>query len=265
MTTLEQQWSNAAGILVTMITTYGLRAIGAIIILIAGWMMAHWSWALVTRALQRARRIDATVALFLANFVRYGIIAMTFIAVLTTFGVATTSFVAVLGAMGLAIGLALQGTLSQLTAGIMLVLFRPFHVGDTIETGGVSGTTRMINLFYTEIDTADNVRVIVPNGKLWGEIVKVYTRNEQRRLDLRLQMPRDENVAASLTAVRDLIQKDRRVRGTPTVGVEALNDGGFVVLAQLWVDSGDYQAVQFDLNRILREELQRREGARKAA
>ena len=116
-------------------------------------------------------------------------LVFTFIAVLSTFGIATTSFVAVLGALGIAVGLALQGTLSNLAAGIMLVVFRPFHIGDRIEAGGVVGTTREINLFYSELDTDDNVRVIIPNGKLWGEIVKIPSRNDTERVELKFTRP----------------------------------------------------------------------------
>src|SRR5215468_3868462 len=137
---LEAQWTNAASTVVALGTTYGLRAIGAIIILIAGWMAAGFLYRGVVRLCAKSPRIDVTVALFLANGARYTMLLLTFVAVLTTFGIATTSFVAVLGALGLAIGLAIQGTLSNLAAGIMLVVFRPFHVGDRIETAGAAGT-----------------------------------------------------------------------------------------------------------------------------
>jgi small conductance mechanosensitive channel len=147
---LETQWTNAANAAVAMVTTYGLRVVGAIIILVVGWMASRLLYTAVVRLCEKSPRIDRTVVLFLGNGVRYAALVFTFVAVLTTFGIATTSFVAVLGALGIAIGLALQGTLSNLAAGIMLVLFRPFHIGDRIETGGVAGKTRMINLFYTE-------------------------------------------------------------------------------------------------------------------
>src|SRR5205085_9123857 len=126
---------------------------------------------------------------FLANGGRYLVLILTFSAVMCTFGVATTSFVAVLGALGIAVGLALQGTLSNLAAGIMLVLFRPFHIGDRIESASTIGTVREINLFFSELDTDDNVRVIFPNGKLWGEIVKVPSRNDNERVEVKFTRP----------------------------------------------------------------------------
>lgn len=260
---LDFSLASTGGVVIGLATTYGLRVLGAILILLLGWWASRFAYKTVTRLFQHARRVDPTVVLFIANGVRYAVIVLTFVGVLTTFGVATASFVAVLGALGLTIGLALQGTLSQLAAGIMLVLFRPFRIGDVIETGGQVGTIRVINLFYAEIETVDGSRVVLPNGKLWGEIVRVHTRDNLRRLDLHVQMPRDENIAAALSFVRDLIRSDRRVKGDPVVGVEALNDNGFVVLAQPWVRVEHFQAVQFDLNRRLREALQQREAERK--
>src|SRR5215216_3033830 len=154
---IETQLTSAAGTAIALITTYGLRVVGAIIILLAGWITSRIVYGAVVRLCQKSSRIDRTVALFLGNGARYTALVFTFVAVLSTFGIATTSFIAVLGALGIAIGLALQGTLSNLAAGIMLVLFRPFHIGDRIEAAGVVGTAREINLFYSELDTDDNV------------------------------------------------------------------------------------------------------------
>src|ERR1700682_6669784 len=126
----EAQGTSAANVSVAMISTYGLRVLGAIISLVIGWMSSRILYTAVVRLCEKSPRIDRTVVLFLGNGVRYAAMVFTFVAVLTTFGIATTSFVLVLGALGIAIGLALQGTLSNLAAGIMLVLFRPFHIGD---------------------------------------------------------------------------------------------------------------------------------------
>lgn len=263
---LQQQWTQAANVAVALVTTYGLRVIGAIIILVAGWVAARFFYAAIVRLCARSPRFDLTVTYFLANGTRYAVLVFTFVAVLTTFDVATTSFVAVLGAMGIAIGLALQGTLSNLAAGIMLILFRPFHIGDQIETTGVaggllSGTTRVINLFYSEIDTDDNVRVVIPNGKLWGEIVRIPNRNDSRRLDLRLQRPAHDDVGAAIGRLRELVQRDPRVSEISAVGVEALNDDGYVLAAQVWVQQRELAKVRFDLNRAIKEAFDRRPAA----
>ncbi|MFO1159477.1 MAG: mechanosensitive ion channel [Reyranellaceae bacterium] len=172
------------GTLVTLATTYGLRVVGAIVVLTAGWFAARLLYRLIERLCARIHNMDQTLVLFLANAARYATLAFTFVAVLTTFGIATTSFIAAFGAIGLAIGLALQGTLSHFAAGIMLVVFRPFHVGDRIETGGVEGTIAIVNIFYSELDGPDGARIVIPNGKLWGEIVKVTPPSSVRRQSL---------------------------------------------------------------------------------
>src|SRR5260370_31347906 len=130
---LEQHWANAADTLVALVTTYGLRVIGAVVILVIGWIGSRLVYGGIVRLCARSTRLDRTVTYFLANGARYSVLVYTFVAVLTSFGIATTSFVAVLGALGIAIRLALQGTLSNLTAGIMMVRFRPFHIADRVE------------------------------------------------------------------------------------------------------------------------------------
>jgi len=178
--------------------------LGAIVILVVGWMASRLLYTAVVRLCEKAPRIDQTVVLFLGNGARYAALVFTFVAVLTTFGIATTSFVAVLGALGIAIGLALQGTLSNLAAGIMLVLFQPFHIGDRIETGGVAGRTCVINLFYTEIDGDDNARIIIPNGKLWGEIVRVPRHNDMVRIELQYPRPANDDVDGAIARIEKL-------------------------------------------------------------
>lgn len=255
---LEAGWTSAASTAVAVATTYGLRVVGAIVILVAGWVASRLVYSAVVRLCERSPRIDRTVALFLGNAARYTALVFTFIAVLTTFGIATTSFVAVLGALGIAIGLALQGTLSNLAAGIMLVIFRPFHVGDRIETANVGGDVREINLFFTEIDSDDNTRIIIPNGKLWGEIVRVPTRNDTARLDLRFQRPASDDIGAALGRLEEVINRDKRVMQVSDIGVDTVGEGSYTLVAHLSVPRRDATAVRFDLNRTLKEEFERR-------
>jgi small conductance mechanosensitive channel len=263
---LETQVGSAANVAVTLVTTYGLRVVGAIIIFIAGWLASRLLYTAVLRLCEKSPRIDRTIALFLGNGVRYVVLVFTFVAVLTTFGIATTSFVAVLGALGIAVGLALQGTLSNLAAGIMLVLFRPFHIGDRIKTADVSGITRVINLFYTEIDGDDNARIIVPNGKLWGEIVRVPNADDgTARIDLHYQRPAHDDVGSTIARLEDLIQRDRRVLDVPNIGVESIGDGTYTLAAQVVVRRSEEMPVRFDLNRAVKEEFERRTSADPAA
>ena len=261
----EQQWTNAANTLVALITTYGLRVVGAIIILLIGWWVSRLLYNAVQRLLVRTQRIDRTITLFLANAVRYLVLILTFSAVLSTFGVATTSFVAVIGALGIAVGLALQGTLSNLAAGIMLVLFRPFHIGDRVEAGGIVGTVREINLFYSELDTDDNVRVIFPNGKLWGEVVKVPSRNDTERVELKFTRPLSDAVETAVSRLRELVKQDKRITRVAQIGVDTVNEGNYVLVVRVWVTRREAPQVHFDLNRMVKEEFQRQAPQREEA
>lgn len=261
----EQQWTNAANTLVALVTTYGLRVVGAIIILLVGWVVSRVVYNGMERLLSRTERIDRTVTLFLANAVRYLVLVLTFSAVLSTFGVATTSFVAVIGALGIAVGLALQGTLSNLAAGIMLVLFRPFHIGDRVEAAGIVGTMREINLFYSELDTDDNVRVIFPNGKLWGEIVKVPSRNDTERVELKFTRPISDDPEIAIARLQELVKRDRRIVRVAQIGVDAVNEGTYVLVIRVWAPRPDAMQVRFDLNRAVQDEFQRRAPKREEA
>jgi small conductance mechanosensitive channel len=258
---LEQQWTNAANVMVALVTNYGLRVLGAIFILIGGWVAARFVYAGIVRLCGRSPRIDRTVTLFLANGARYCVLIFTVVAMLTSFGIATTSIVAVLGAMGLAIGLALQRTLSNLAAGIMLVVFRPFHVADRIEAGGVVGTIREINLFYSEIDTDDNVRVVFPNGMLWGQIVRVPSRNDTERVELKFTRPLTDDIGSTIEHLQEVVGRDRRITRSPQIGVDSVSDSSFVVVLRAWVERSVALQVRFDLNRAVKEEFQRRAAA----
>jgi small conductance mechanosensitive channel len=258
VTGIEQQWTNATNVVVALVTTYGLRVIGAIIILTIGWMVARVLYFAIVRLCDRSPRIDQTVSRFLANGARYGVLVFTFSAVLSTFGIATTSFVAVIGALGIAIGLALQGTLSNLAAGIMLVVFRPYHIGDRIEAGGIVGTVREVNLFYSELDTDNNVRVVVPNGKLWGEIVKIPSRNDSERVELKFSRPLDDDIETAIGRVREIVNHDRRVRQMAQIGVDAVNEANYVLVARMWVSHHEATQIQFDINKAVKEEFHRR-------
>ncbi|MGE4063884.1 MAG: mechanosensitive ion channel family protein [Rhodospirillaceae bacterium] len=257
---IERHVLNTVDTLLAVITTYGLRVIGAIIILIVGWTIANLVHKAIHRAGLRARRVDQTITTFAASGAKYLIVAFTIISVLGSFGVQTTSFVAVLGAAGLAIGLALQGTLSHVASGLLLVFFRPFRVGDAIEAGGVNGIVRSITLFVTEIDTADNIHVVVPNGLIWSGTMKNYTRNRTRRLDLKFLLSYVDDATQALKLVHEIVARDERVLEDPPpqVGLQTFADVGITVVAQVWVAHAHFQAVQFDLNRAVKEAFDKR-------
>ncbi|MFK4507616.1 mechanosensitive ion channel [Bradyrhizobium daqingense] len=150
---------------------YGLNAIYAILLLAIGWYLSGAMQRFVTRLLSVTHRVDPLVTLFVGSLARYGVLAVVGIAVLQLFGIQTASLVAVLGATSLAIGLALQGTLSNLAAGVMLLLFRPFHIGDEVEVAGKAGKVRSLSLFMTELVAPDNTQILLPNGQVWGAAI----------------------------------------------------------------------------------------------
>ena len=183
---MEKQANEAIEQVIQIATTYGLDVLGALAILVVGWIAAGWASRATEKALARTRRIDLTLQHFFASLVRYAVIVFTVLATLQQFGVQTTSFLAVLGAAGLAIGLALQGTLSNVAAGVMLLIFRPFKIGDFIESGAISGTVDTMGLFTTEMKTGDGIYIVVPNNELWGKSLMNYSRNPTRRIQIAL-------------------------------------------------------------------------------
>lgn len=256
---LEKHLTTAVDTAATMITAYGLRVIGAIAILIAGWMIAGSLHNAILRAGKRSTRVDITIFTFLASVVRYVTIIFTLVAVLSSFGVETTSFVAVLGAAGLAVGLALQGTLSHVASGVMLIIFRPFRIGDQIEAAGVAGVVRAITLFVTEIDTVDNVHIVVPNGLIWSRDIKNFSHNDHRRIDLKFLISYADSVDTAIGLVKKSLENDTRVQKqpAPVIGVQAMTVDGVIIAAQFWVDSRLYNLVPLDVNREVKAAFDR--------
>jgi small conductance mechanosensitive channel len=158
-----------------LIVTNALSALGAIVILLIGLWLSGKADQLVVRVLSRTPHFDPTLKSFFGSLARYLILTVTLLAVLSQFGIQTTSLVAVIGAASLAVGLALQGTLSNLAAGIMLLIFRPFRVGHKVQVGGSLGTVKELSLFWTELVTDDKVQIIVPNGGVWGQPLRNFT------------------------------------------------------------------------------------------
>ncbi|MFT5439334.1 MAG: small conductance mechanosensitive channel, partial [Alphaproteobacteria bacterium] len=174
----------AAQRIIELVTTYSLDVIGALAILIFGWIIAGWVGNKTRSALTKAKGVDDTLVPFIANIVRYAILAFVLVAVLAKFGIQTTSLIAVLGTVGLAVGLALQGTLSHFAAGVVLLILRPFRVNETIDAGGQVGSVQEIGLFATILRTPDGIFVYIPNGQLLNASIKNMSRNPTRRVDV---------------------------------------------------------------------------------
>jgi small conductance mechanosensitive channel len=180
---MEKDVGAATEKVMELITLYAFDVIGALVILIIGWMIAAWAGRTTRKALEKSSNVDNTLAPFLSNIVRYVVLAMVLVAVLGQFGIETASLIAVLGTLGLAVGLAMQGTLSHFAAGVVLLILRPFKIGEFIDTGGQSGTVKEIGLFATVLTTVDGVFVYLPNGQLLNAALKNYSRAVTRRVD----------------------------------------------------------------------------------
>lgn len=237
--------------LIELATSYGLELIAALVILVFGWWLAGRVQRLILRALDRLPRMDATLKPFLSSLARYAIIAVTLVAVLARLGVETTSIIAVLGAAGLAIGLALQGTLQNIAAGIMLLVLRPFKVGDYIDAGGISGTVDEIGLFTTDMTTFDGVYQSVPNSSLWNTSILNYSRLPTRRMDVPVGIAYEDDVERAMALLLEHLRQDERVLEDPAPQVLVTNLGESSVDLSLrcWSKSSNFWALKFELNK----------------
>jgi small conductance mechanosensitive channel len=255
MEDMQETTAEAIRMATEVVTTYGLDVIGAIVILVVGWTVAGWGKRITTIALEKTGKVDALITGFASNGTRYAILAFTIIAVLERFGVETTSFVALIGAMGLAIGLAMQGALSNVAAGVMILIFRPFKVGDFIEGGGVSGTVKTVSLFLTYLNTPDNVEIILPNSELWNASIKNYSFNKTRRLDLLFGIGYDDDIDKAMKVINTIIADDKRCLSDPEplVVVGNLGDSSVDLIVRVWCDSGDYWALKWDMLKSVKQ------------
>ncbi len=236
---------------------YAVDILGALAILIVGWVAAGWAGRLTRRAVHNIPKVDNTVAPIAAGIVRYTVLAFVLVAVLAQFGVETTSILAVFGAAGLAIGLALQGTLSNIAAGIMLLLLRPFSVGDYIEADRISGTVEEIGLFTTRFTTSGGLSVSAPNSSLWGSTITNYSRNPRRRIDLTVGIAYADDLDGAMAELRSLMAEDRRIMDEPAaqVFVTGLADNSVNLTLRCWVATADYWQASCDLTRAAKLRL----------
>jgi small conductance mechanosensitive channel len=193
--------------------------------------------------------VDVTLLSFLENIIYYTLIIIVIIAALGQLGINTTSFLTIVGAAGLAIGLALKDSLSNFASGVMLILFRPFGVGDAVTAGGVSGSVVAISLFNTTLNTPDNQRIIVPNSSITGNVITNVTANDTRRVDLVIGVGYDDDIKKAKEVLTKIIQEEPRVLDTPKplIAVSELADSSVNFVVRPWVKTSDYWAVYFDL------------------
>ncbi len=240
----------------TLVALLG-NTLAAVVIIILGFVVARFVSRRINAIGQNHAGLDDTLFSFLGNIARYVVLAFTALFVLNTFGVQTTSVIAVIGAAGLAIGLALQGTLSNVAAGIMIILFRPLKIGDFVSINGTMGTVKDLTLNYTELADLGNVKVIVPNSEVWGNTIKNYSSYSTRRAEWTFGVGYGADLARAEQVIRDTIMGDARSHSDPEpfIQVNALNSSSVDFLVRVWCDASDYFQYQADMKRQVKEAL----------
>jgi len=230
-----------------LLTVYGIKVVAAIAIFIVGRWVAK-AIANFIRKMMTKSNTDETLIKFVGNLSYVALLAFVIIAALNQLGIQTTSFIAILGAAGLAIGLALQGSLANFAAGVLMIIFKPFKVGDFIEGAGVAGTVEEIQIFTTQLKTPDNKTIIVPNAKMTGDNITNYTMKGTRRVDFVFGIGYEDDIDKARTIVEGIISEDNRVLKDPApmVAVSELADSSVNFVARAWTSADDYWGFYFD-------------------
>lgn len=233
------------------------NVVAALAILIAGFIIGGWLKRRIRKLGADYVHLDITLFNFLGNIVRYAVLAFAAVFVLNTFGVQTTSLVALIGAAGLAIGLALQGTLSNVAAGVMIVFFRPISVGDFVVINGQMGTVKDITLNFTELASLDNVQIIIPNSEVWGNTITNYSSYDTRRVEWVFGVGYGANLAQAEQVIRDTITADARAHTDPEpfIQVTSLNASSVDFTVRVWCNSKDFWGFKTDMTRAVKEAL----------
>ena len=226
---------------------YGIRIIGAIAIFVIGKWVAKKLSGLIKKLMERGD-IDPTLSAFIASILDILLMVVVVLAAIKNLGIDTTSFIAILGAAGLAIGLALQGTFGNIGSGVILILFRPFEVGDFIAAGGESGTVEAITLFNTTLITPDNKVILIPNASVAGGNITNFSKKEERRVDFVFGIGYDDDLKLAKATLQEIIDADTRILKDPVsfIGVGELGDSSVNFTVRVWVKAADYWGVHFD-------------------
>lgn len=232
------------------------NVITAALVMFAGYFIGNKA----NQAIHKIKKLDGTLKSFLGGAAKYAILALALVMVLQQFGVQTASLLAVLGAAGLAIGLALQGTLSNVAAGVMLLVLRPFNVGDTINTGSITGTVKSLSLFATELATLDNLYIFVPNSQLWNTHIQNFSRNKLRRQDLVFGISYNDDINKAFKTIEKVISKDDRILKDkedkePQVMVTNLGASSVDITLRIWSASSDFFALKVETTKKVKEAL----------
>ena len=238
------------------LTLYGMKVIGAIAILVIG----IWFAKILSKTLGKVltkKNIESTLTKFFVSVVKISLIAFVVIAAIDQMGVETTSFVAVIGAAGLAVGFALQGSLSNFASGVMLVIFRPVKVGDYIEGGGTAGVVEEIGIFVTILKTPDNKTIFIPNSKLMGDNIVNYSAKDTRRVDMVFGIGYGDDIDKAKSVIKSVLENDTRILKDPTpiLAVSELGDNSVNFKVAPWVNAADYWSVYFDTHETIKKKF----------
>ncbi len=250
----EETTKQALDSLILVVTSYGLSVIGAAVILIVGRLVSNLLGKLVGKSLEKAQ-IDPSLTSFLVSLTKIGIMIFAVIAALAKFGVETTSFVAVMGAVGFAIGFALQGSLSNFAAGVMILFFKPIKVGDLVEVAGHLGTIEDISLFVTIMNTLDNRRIIIPNGKITSDVINNLNANGLRRVDMTAGISYGDDMNLAKKLCLEVLQNHPQVlkEPAPQVAIAEMADSSVNLVVRPWVHPDHYWDVWFDVTQGIKD------------
>jgi small conductance mechanosensitive channel len=233
------------------------KVVAALALLLLGWAFAGWVRRVARQGLKKSP-IDDILIPFLSGLIHVSVVVVVAVTAMGVLGISTASFVAVLGAAGLAIALAFQGTFSNFAAGIMLLTFRPFNVGDFVEVGGGSGNVQEVGIFSCVFNTGDNVQIRIPNSQIFGATIKNFSANDTRRIDLVVGVSYGDDLGVAVRTCMDTISADPRVLAdpAPVVAVHELADSSVNLVVRPWVKRDDYWTTRWDLTRGLKENLE---------
>ena len=257
---MSEQFDKFSGLMVVLLTNYGMNVLGALVTLIVGFILAGWLSRLADRAMQKAEKIDAVFHPLPGKIIRIAVVAFTLIAVLNRFGVETTSLIALLGAAGLAIGLALQGTLSNVASGVMILLFRPFKIGDAVKLGSDVYVIDSLGFFVCTAHLPDGPTAFLPNSRIWGQTIinLSVTDKDIRRIDENYGIGYGDDINTALSILRKIADDEPRILTDPAplIQVDQLGDSSVNILFRVWTARPDWWATKLDLVQRCKEALE---------
>ena len=235
-------------VLVNFVTLYGVKLFASLLIFFVGKKIAALLTAVVVKGMRKSK-IDETITSFFSNVIYFGLLVVIILAALSNLGINTTSFLAVLGTAGLAVGLALQGTLSNVGAGILLVFFRPFKIGHSVQVAGEIGTVEELNLFSVVLKTGDNKQIIIPNSAVIGKNITNFSAKATRRIDMTFNIGYEDDLRLAKETLQEIVNKEDKVLNEPApfVAVGELAQNSVKLIVRVWVKTEDYSIVSFEI------------------